>query len=171
MDWTEKTKKIRLVLTDCDGVLTDSGVYYSETGAVMKRFHIRDGMAVERLRALGGIETGIVTGEQTASVRFRAKKLAIEELHQNAQDKKKVVSELCERRGIELAQIAYIGDDVNDLEVLQMVGLSACPQDAEAEVKKVVDLVLSRRGGQGVFREFAEFILSPERGIQIQKEI
>ncbi len=154
-----KAPPIRLVLTDCDGVLTDSGVYYSDQGEVMKRFSIRDGMGVQRLRQ-EGIETGIVTGELSGSVKKRAEKLGIEELHLGARIKTEVLAEIAARRGLDLSQIAYIGDDVNDLGVLAMAGVTACPADAVYEVREQVDYVCQAKGGHGAFREFAEWILS-----------
>lgn len=152
-------KAVKLVLTDCDGVLTDSGVYYSDAGEVMKRFSIRDGMGVQRLRSYG-IETGIVTGESSGSVKKRAEKLGIEELHLGAKVKADVLKEIVQRRGLSLDEIAYIGDDVNDLEVLAMAGVTACPADAVYEVREQVDYVCQAKGGHGAFREFAEWILS-----------
>ncbi len=158
----EKARLIRLVLTDCDGVLTDGGVYYGENGEALKRFHIRDGMGVERLR-LAGIETGIVTGELSPSVQRRADKLKIRELHLGASDKLSVLMEVCRRRELTLDRIAFVGDDVNDREALERVGLSACPADAFHEVRSAVDLVLESRGGHGAFREFAELLLGAQR--------
>ena len=154
-----RAAKIKLVLTDCDGVLTDGGVYYGADGEALKRFHIRDGMGVVRLRN-AGIETGIITGELSPSVKKRAEKLKITELHLGIQDKLPVVHAIAQARGLTLSQIAYLGDDVNDLEVLQAVGFGACPQDAFFGVKPRVHLVLENRGGQGAFREFAETILA-----------
>ena len=150
---------IKLLLTDVDGVLTDNGVYYSEAGEVMKRFSIRDGMGVERLRRLGNIETGIITGEISPSVARRAEKLAISELHLGVKDKLKVLSEIVARLGLKWSEIAYIGDDVNDLEVMERVGLSSCPADAMRSVSAVADYRCENKGGYGAFREFAEWIL------------
>ena len=154
-----KIKKIKLVLTDCDGVLTDTGVYYSDQGEVMKRFSIRDGMGVERLRKLAGIETGIVTGEFSGSVKKRAEKLKIEELHLGAKNKIDVLNEILIRRNLKTKNIAFIGDDMNDLEIMKVVGLSACPSDAMTEIKNISDYVCKNRGGNGAFREFAEIII------------
>jgi 3-deoxy-D-manno-octulosonate 8-phosphate phosphatase (KDO 8-P phosphatase) len=153
-----KAARVRLVLTDCDGVLTDGGVYYSENGEMLKRFHMRDGMGVKRLRA-EGIETGIVSGELSPSIAKRAEKLSIVELHLGIRDKLSLVTSLLSRLGLQWDEIAYIGDDVNDWDVLKRVGLSACPADAVPLVRETVDWVLSTRGGQGAFREFAERIL------------
>ena len=159
----EKTTQIKLLLTDVDGVLTDNGVYYSETGEVMKRFSIRDGMGVERLRKLCGIETGILTGEISPSVTRRAEKLSIVELHLGVKDKLAKLSEILERTQLQLSEIAYIGDDVNDLEALEAVGISACPADAMDSVRDIADYVCENKGGYGAFREFAEWLINGRR--------
>ncbi|MBY0371636.1 HAD family hydrolase [bacterium] len=148
-------------MTDCDGVLTDAGVYYSEAGEQLKRFNLRDGMGVKRLRLMG-IDTGIVTGEQSQSLVRRAEKLGIEEVALGARNKIQVVQAIAARRGLGAEAIAYIGDDVNDREVLAWAGLSACPHDAVGEIQKRVHLVLKTRGGHGVFRELAEIILEAQ---------
>jgi len=154
-----KAARIKLVLTDCDGVLTDGGVYYGESGEVLKRFNIRDGMGVVRLRELVGVEAGIVTGETSPSVVTRAAKLKITELHLGAGDKLAVLAEILGRTGLDANEIAFIGDDVNDLGILQAVGLSACPADATRQNKAVVDYCCETAGGQGCFRELAELII------------
>ena len=156
----EKAKKIKLLLTDCDGVLTDGGVYYGDTGEVLKKFNIRDGMGVERLWKEAGIETGIVTGERSPSVQKRAEKLRIQELHLGVKDKLGLLHALLKRRGLEPGHVAYIGDDVNDLAVMRACGLSACPADALEAVVNMADYVCSRRGGEGCFREFAELLIA-----------
>lgn len=155
-----KAEKIRLLLTDVDGVLTDTGVYYSDAGELMKRFSIRDGMGVERLREIANVETGIVTGEKSASVKKRADKLQIEELHLGIKRKIEALEEIMLRTSLGREQIAYIGDDMNDLEIIKSVGLSACPVDSFPAVREIVDFVCSSGGGQGAFREFAEFIIA-----------
>jgi 3-deoxy-D-manno-octulosonate 8-phosphate phosphatase (KDO 8-P phosphatase) len=163
MQMDEELKKraaeIKLLLTDVDGVLTDNGVYYSEAGEVMKRFSIRDGMGVERLRKLCGIETGIITGELSPSVSRRAEKLKIVELHLGVKDKLGKLSQILERTQLQWSQIAYIGDDVNDLEVLERVGISACPADAMEQVNCMVNYICQQKGGYGAFREFAEWLI------------
>lgn len=159
----EKALRVKLLLTDCDGVLTDGSVFYGAEGEVMKRFFIRDGMGAERLKKLSGIETGIVTGELSESVKRRAEKLGIEELHLGVKLKLQRVVEIASRRGISMTEIAYIGDDVNDLEVLGAVGLSACPGDAMPEVKDICDFICHQPGGRGAFRELAEWIISERK--------
>jgi len=154
-----KASKIVLLLTDVDGVLTDNGVYYSADGEVLKRFSIRDGMGVERLRNYG-IETGIITGENSGAVKKRAEKLGITELHLGSKDKGAVLIEILERMQLQPSQIAFIGDDVNDLSIICKVGCTACPNDAMPQVSSVVDFVCKNNGGYGAFREFAEFIIA-----------
>src|SRR5271170_7526560 len=117
-----KLTGIKLVLTDCDGVLTDAGVYYGEAGEQLKKFNIRDGMAVERMRNLANIDTGIITGELSPSVAKRAEKLKITELHLGAKDKPAVLKEILNRLNLKGEEVAYIGDDTNDLEIMKLCG-------------------------------------------------
>ena len=156
----ERAKKIKLLLTDCDGVLTDAGIYYGENGEVLKKFNIRDGMGVERLRKLANIETGIITGELSPSVAKRAEKLKITELHLGIKDKVLVLNQIISSKNLLAENIAYIGDDVNDISIMQKVGLTACPADAISFTKKVADYVCETKGGEGCFREFAELIIA-----------
>lgn len=156
----ERAGKIRLLLTDVDGVLTDNGVYYSEAGELMKRFSIRDGMGVERLRKLCNIETGIVTGETSGSVAKRAEKLKITELHLGIKDKGSLLAQILEQKGLKAEEIAFIGDDVNDIGIMQQVGITACPADAMAQVAALVDYHCLQKGGEGAFREFAEWLIA-----------
>jgi 3-deoxy-D-manno-octulosonate 8-phosphate phosphatase (KDO 8-P phosphatase) len=158
-----KAARIKLLLTDCDGVLTDASVYYGESGEIFKKFNIRDGMAVERLREQVGVETGIVTGERSPSVVTRAAKLKITELHLGAKDKLSLLAEILERNGLDASEVAFIGDDVNDLAILQAVGFSACPADATKFNKAVVDYCCDLNGGQGCFREVAELIIEAKQ--------
>lgn len=153
-------RNIKLLLTDCDGVLTDGGVYYGENGEVLKKFNIRDGMGVERLRNLAGIETGIITGELSPSVAKRAEKLKITQLHLGSKDKPYVLRKIMVETGIRSEEIAYIGDDCNDLEIMALVGFTACPADAMGFVKEKVNYICQSKGGEGCFREFAELLIS-----------
>ncbi|MFD1468504.1 KdsC family phosphatase [Hymenobacter caeli] len=154
-----RARRIKLLLTDCDGVLTDNGVYYSERGEEMKRFSIRDGMGVERLRAVG-VDTGIMTGETSGSVQRRADKLRITELHLGIKDKPARLHEIMARTGLTAEEIAFIGDDTNDVEILKLVGLAACPGDATRFARAVADFHCETAGGHGCFREVAEFIIA-----------
>lgn len=155
------TTHIKLVLTDVDGVLTDAGMYYSENGDELKKFNTRDGMAFELLRQ-AGIKSGIITSENTALVERRAQKLKADYLIQGKRDggKLSAAKEICKKEGIELNEVAYIGDDINCKELLKEVGFAACPIDASLEVRQIVPIsILSKSGGNGVFREFVEILL------------
>ena len=156
----DKAAKIKFVLTDCDGVLTDTGVYYSAEGEVMKRFSIRDGMGVERLRKNLGIETGIITGEESGSVLKRTEKLKIKYLYQGVKSKLKLLPEILNTLNIKKENIAFIGDDVNDIELIREVGLSATPADGTVFIKNIVNYICENKGGNGAFREFAELIIA-----------
>ncbi|MGZ8375580.1 MAG: KdsC family phosphatase, partial [Nitrospira sp.] len=156
-------QEIRLFATDVDGVLTDAGMYYSESGDEWKKFNTRDGMGIKLLQK-AGLVTAIVTQERTRLVARRAEKLAIPELHQGVMDKLSVIRDMAARHGISLRQVAYIGDDVNDIEALQAVGFSAAPADGLPQVLKVVDYVCRQKGGEGAVRELAEMILLSRPG-------
>ncbi len=155
----KRAAKIKLLLTDVDGVLTDTGVYYSAQGELMKRFSIRDGMGVERLRKYVGVETGIVTGEATDIVKSRAAKLKIDELHLGANFKDRVFNEIISRRNLKPEEVAYIGDDSNDVSIMKLAGLTACPKDATGFAKQIADVIVESNGGYGAFRDFAEIII------------
>lgn len=152
---------IRLFATDVDGVLTDAGMYYAESGDEWKKFNTRDGMGLKLLQK-AGIVTAIVTQERTKLVARRAEKLAIPELHQGVLDKLSLVREMAARQGLTLSQVAYIGDDVNDLETLKVVGFSATPADGMPQVVAVVDYVCQKKGGEGAVREICEMILDAQ---------
>ncbi len=159
-DLHRRARAIRFLLTDSDGVLTDNGVYYSAAGEELKRFSIRDGMGVERLRNFAGVDVGIITGEHSGPVMRRAEKLAIVELHLGIKDKPAVLREILERRNLRPEEIAYIGDDTNDVEVMKLVGLAGCPADATPFARAVAHFVCPSRGGHGAFRDFAELIIA-----------
>lgn len=161
-------REIRLFATDVDGVLTDAGMYYSESGDEWKKFNTRDGMGIKLLQKAGLI-TAIVTQERTRLVARRAEKLAIPELHQGVMDKLSVIRDMAMRHGIPLKQVAYIGDDVNDIEALQAVGFSAAPADGLPQVLEIVDHVCRKKGGEGAVRELAEMILLSRIGRKTTK--
>ena len=157
-----RAARIRLVLTDNDGVLTDTGVYYGSDGELLKRYSIRDGMGIERLRA-AGIETAIVTGEVSGNVKKRAEKLQMRYLYLGVREKEALLPEILRETGCTLDQIAYIGDDVNDIGIMTAIaphGITAAPADALPQVAQLVHLRCRTSGGYGAFREFAEWILS-----------
>lgn len=158
----KRARQVKLLITDVDGVLTDTGVYYSASGEELKRFSLRDGMGVELLRKQCGIETAIVTGENSEIVRRRAEKLKIDTLYMGIKDKARVLYDIMESAGLVPEEIAYIGDDVNDSEVLELVGFSACPKDAMPVIKHKVLFTCNRKGGHGAFREVADFIITAQ---------
>lgn len=153
-------KKIKLFLTDVDGVLTDAGMYYSDNGDELKKFNTRDGMAFQLLQE-AGIKTGIITSENTKIVENRAKKLKVDYLYQGKRNGGKLAAsiEICKQEGITLDEVAYIGDDINCFELLSKVGVAACPFDASEQIKEIPNIIcLTKNGGHGVVREFVEFI-------------
>jgi len=153
--------KIKLILSDNDGVMTDTGVYYSDQGEVMKRFSIRDGMGVERLRNIG-IETVIITGETSGSVKTRAEKLKMRHLYLGVKDKAAMLPSILKETGLAIDEIAYIGDDVNDIDIINLIsphGLTACPADAMPVIKPLVQYHCQFPGGNGAFRDFADWII------------
>jgi len=156
----DKLLKIKLVLTDNDGVLTDTGVYFSEKGEELKRFSIRDGMGIERLRKHAGIETIIITGEDSGSVKARAKKLEIKEYYLGVQKKADVLPDIMKKNNVKPENIAFIGDDANDFELMKMIGFKVTPADGMNFIKEIADYICINKSGNGAFRELAELILA-----------
>ena len=149
---------IKLIATDIDGVWTDGGMYYDNTGNELKKFHTYDSAGILFCK-LNNIKTAIFTGESTEIVKRRAAKLKVDYLYQGVRNKLKSMEELCSELNIELKNVAYIGDDINDLVLLKEVGISACPNSAPDYVKERVDWVMMKNGGEGVYRELVEKIL------------
>jgi 3-deoxy-D-glycero-D-galacto-nononate 9-phosphatase len=160
---------IKLVLTDIDGVWTDGGMYYDETGNELKKFNTSDSAGVVFLRLLD-IPVGIITGENTRIVQRRADKLKIELLFLGVKNKLKVAENLCLEHNISLSEIAYIGDDLNDAMLLQAVGFSAIPANAPIYMEKYAKIRLKRKGGDGAFREFVELLLEKENLLDLAIE-
>lgn len=148
----------KLILTDIDGVWTDGGMYYDQTGNEWKKFNTSDSAGVIFAHRLD-IPVGILTGEDTEIVARRAKKLKIDFLRQGVKDKLSEAKALCEQLNIGLSEVAYIGDDLVDLELLKAVGIAGVPASAPSYIKKVGNLPLTKNGGEGVFREFVESII------------
>ena len=156
----EKLEKIKIVLTDNDGVLTDTGVYFSKDGEEFKRFSIRDGMGVERLRKYAGVETIIITGEESGSVRTRAEKLKIKEYYLGVKKKEELLPEIMRKNNVTPEEIAFVGDDSNDFELMKLVSFKATPADGMSFIKELADYVCENKGGNGAFREVAELIIA-----------
>lgn len=155
------SKPIKLFLTDVDGTLTDAGMYYSEGGEELKKFNTHDGMGLKLLQKKG-IKVGIITSENTKMVENRGKKLGVDFVYQDARHKGKLegAKKICEQEKISLEEVAYIGDDINCYELLEAVGLAACPSNSQPEIKSIVNIIhLEKAGGDGAVREFINKIL------------
>lgn len=154
----KKLKKIKLVLTDVDGVLTDNGRYYTSSGEEFKKFNVKDGMGINLLLR-NGIKTIIVTKEKSKIVKKWSNDMNISKTIMGAVNKEEKLQQICKEFKVINSEILYIGDDVNDLNLLKLVGLSAVPKDGHAKVLQISDYVCSKKGGEGCFREIADLIL------------
>jgi 3-deoxy-D-manno-octulosonate 8-phosphate phosphatase (KDO 8-P phosphatase) len=153
-----RARRIRMVLLDVDGVLTDGGLYYTAEGHELKRFHAHDGYGIQRGRE-SGLSFGIISGRTTPIVDARARVLKIEDVIQGAEDKVVAMREIQRRRGFADEEFAFIGDDLFDIPLLRIVGLSAAPPNALAEVRRSVHYVTRAAGGEGAVRDFIDLIL------------
>ena len=151
----------KLILTDIDGVWTDGGMYYDQSGNELKRFNTYDSAGVLFAKYLR-IPIGIITGEDTFIVKRRANKLGVDYCYLGIKDKFKLVKSMCTELAISFKEIAFIGDDINDLKLLKAVGYSAAPSSAPEYIKSHVNYVTMKNGGEGAFREFVEFLLGKE---------
>jgi len=162
----------KIVLTDIDGVWTDGGMYYDRFDNELKKFNTADSAGVLFCRLLG-IEVGIITGENTEIVARRAKKLNIDVCHLGVKDKVDCASRIIEGR-YSWDEVAYIGDDINDIRLLQLAGIRGVPAGAPAYIQKYANVALTKKGGEGVFREFVEAILTEhnlmERALELYLE-
>ena len=152
---------IKVFLSDVDGVMTDAGMYYTESGDEYKKFNTHDGMGFNLIQK-AGIKIGIVTTENTKMVERRAAKLKMDYLYQGKGfgGKLDAALDICKKEGISLQQVAYIGDDVNCIELLKAVGIAACPANATSKVKAIDGIIqLQKSGGDGAVREFIDMIL------------
>lgn len=157
----EKLQKIKILCMDVDGTLTDGAMYYSERGEAMKRFSTRDGMGVTLLRR-AEIQTAIITSEASEIAVRRAEKLDIEHIETGCRNKTEALGQLCAKLNLGYENIAYIGDDVNDIFAIRTAGVSACPSDAVDSVTRIVDYKCEKPGGNGAVREFCELILTAQ---------
>lgn len=157
---SKKSQKIKLFLSDVDGTLTDAGMYYGNNGEELKKFNTHDGKGFELLRKYG-VKTGLITSEKTQIVENRAKKLKVDYLYQGVEHggKLEVAMKICQKENIDLEEIAYIGDDINCKELLEQVGIAACPTNSLKSIKSINNIIqLSKNGGEGAVREFIEFL-------------
>lgn len=154
--------RIKMLVMDVDGTLTDGRIYTSATGEVMKAFDVKDGYGIVSLHKQGVVPV-IITGRQSDIVKYRAKELGIVEIHQGINNKLEKLKELSKKYGCISDEIAYIGDDLNDIDCIQYCGVSGCPSDAVEEVKNVVEYICESKGGKGAVREFAIYLLKNKK--------
>lgn len=154
----QKCRAIKLLVSDVDGVLTNGGIIYNDSGIETKQFNVKDGFICKHLLA-AGIKTGIITGRSSKVALLRAQELKFTHILQGVEDKLGALKKILEQEGLLPDEVAYIGDDLNDLEILRYVGLSAAPGDAFDYITAEVDYICQRKGGEGAFREFADLIL------------
>lgn len=154
----DRCRRLKLVLSDVDGVMTDGKVLFLPGGGEARAFHVRDGLGVV-LAHRAGLRTGIVSGRASADVEHRARELGIALVRQGVADKAAALGEIMSAEGLGAHEVAYIGDDVNDLSIMRAVGLSAAPADAPFEVRAQAEMVTQAGGGAGCLREFLEAIL------------
>ncbi len=152
---------IKLVLLDVDGTLTDGGIYRGNNGEELKRFNVKDGYAIVNAQKLG-IEFGIITGRKSELVEIRSNELKIKYLYQGISEKTVILEEIMQKTGLEKEEIAYMGDDLNDILIMKQSGLTGAPRDAADEVIQIVDFVSGKNGGSGAVREFVEYILKKD---------
>lgn len=153
----EKLKKIKLVAMDIDGTLTDGSLYYGKNGEELKRFNVRDGMAVTLMHK-NGIKSAIITSENSPIVTARANKLNITDVYLGSRNKTDDIKEIADKNNLSLDEIAFIGDDINDLPALKTVGFSAAPADSSHLILNAVDYICKKNGGHGALREIVELI-------------
>ncbi|MCA6073438.1 KdsC family phosphatase [Fulvivirga sedimenti] len=164
-DLRRKAARIRAIVFDVDGVLTDGGIIYSNSGDEAKRFHVRDGAIIRPLKEEGFI-TGAITGRSSELVEYRMNELKVDFCFQAVKNKFSKIREIAERHSLELDEICYIGDDMIDMASLEAVGLGAVPADTPNYVADVADLITKAKGGEGVLREVADFVLAAQGKMQ-----
>ena len=161
MDNKTRAKKIKMILMDVDGTLTDGTLFVLPDGEELKAYNVKDGTGIF-LSHLAGLKTGIITGKVSQSLEIRAEKLKILEIYQGILDKKKALEQILQKNNLHPDQVAYIGDDLGDLDVIQSVGFAGAVADAHPEVIKHSHFICKDNGGKGAVREFIEFILDSQ---------
>lgn len=154
----KKASLVKAIFFDVDGVLTDGRIIYDENGKEIKTFHVRDGLIISYLKK-AGILTGAISGRESAAVTKRCAELKIDFCHQGIVDKAMVFEKLVAHYKLKSNEVVFIGDDINDLPVFKLAGMAVCPADTYDYIKERVDLVTAAKGGEGVLREVADFVL------------
>ncbi len=157
-----RARRVKMILTDVDGTLTDGTLAVLPDGEEIKTYHVRDGLGV-LLAQLVGLKTGIITGKISRGLTVRAERLKIPELHQGIVDKKPVFEDILRRNGLRPEEVAYIGDDIGDLEILKRAGLAGAVADAHPAIRRQAHYVCRNAGGRGAFREFVEYIIGAQK--------
>lgn len=155
---------IKLLCSDVDGVMTDNKLHVSATGELFKTFNARDGWALKEILPKNGIEPAVITGRKSQIVPKRCEELGVSLVFCGRDDKNAVVTQLAKEKGYSLSEIAFIGDDYNDLPAIKLAGISGCPSDAIEPVKAAVTYICKAKGGEGALREFAEWIEAQQSG-------
>lgn len=168
MSEKERARKIKMIIMDVDGTLTDGSLLILPDGEELKSYNVKDGAGI-LLAHLAGLRTGIITGKTSKALEKRAKKLKISDLYQGILNKIEVLSEILDKNEFKPEQIAYIGDDLGDLEVIKTVGFAGAVADAHPEIKKHSHFICNKTGGKGAVREFIEFILEAQDKWQVVK--
>ncbi len=170
-DERKRARRVKMIIMDVDGTLTDGTLIVLPDGEEVKSYNVKDGLGI-LLAHLAGIKTGIITGKTSRALETRAARLGIGELHQGILDKKRVLEGILEKHGLNVAEVAYIGDDLGDLEVIKSVGFAAAVADAHPLVKQNSHFICRQEGGKGAVREFIEFILeSQKKWSQVEEKV
>ena len=152
--------KIKLLVLDVDGTLTDGKIYYTSSGKEIKAFDIKDGLGIKEIAAANGIQCAVITGRKSPMVERRCTDLNIAHLYQGVSDKTECLKSVLEKEGISFEETAYMGDDVNDLMAMEMCGVVGCPSDAVEKVKSAADYISCKKGGDGAVRDFIEYLIT-----------
>ncbi|MDH7513465.1 MAG: HAD hydrolase family protein [Clostridiales bacterium] len=168
-DERKRARRVKMIIMDVDGTLTDGTLIVLPDGEEVKSYNVKDGLGI-LLAHLAGIKTGIITGKTSRALERRAARLGIDELHQGILDKKRVLEGILEKHGLRIEEVAYIGDDLGDLEVIRSVGLAAAVADAHPLVKQNSHFICRQEGGKGAVREFIEFILESQKKWSLVEE-
>lgn len=169
MNNKERAQKIKMILMDVDGTLTDGTLFVLPDGSEIKSYHVRDGMGI-LMAHLAGFKTGIITGKTSEGLKKRAARLKIAELYQGIIHKEKVFFEILDKHSFSAEEVAYIGDDLGDLPVIKLAGFSGAVADAHIEIKKHSHFICRNKGGKGAVREFLEFIFESQNKWQLIEE-
>lgn len=159
-----RASKIRLAAFDVDGVMTDGSITYDENGVEYKTFNAKDGQGITNLRN-AGVVTAIITARNNGTVQHRAENLKFDEIRQGSKNKLETLNSILETYGFKMEEVAYMGDDLPDICILEKVGLSGCPSDAVGEVKSVAKYVSTKNGGRGAVREFCDLIVKNNQNL------